>query len=234
MTRKILIYSISLFFLYGSLPAKAQRSKVLNYQAVDTRALHFGFTVGLNSFDFNFKRKLPGDSLFADVRQIEPGFNVNIVSEYRLNDAFAVRFLPGLVFGQRHISFIYTDPAKKGQNLGDLLIESNYLDFPVLIKYRAKRLNNFRPYLIAGGSIRYDMAAKKNPKLPGTDIRVSLVPLDVYYEIGYGMDFYLQYFKFSTEIKLSLGARDVLETNLQMAGVNALTSKVLEINFHFE
>ncbi len=234
MNRKILIYSISLFILYGSLPAKAQRTKVLNYQAVDTRALHFGFTVGLNSFDFNFKRKLPGDSLFADVRQVEPGFNVNIVSEYRLNDAFAVRFLPGLVFGQRHISFIYTDPAKKAQNLGDLLIESNYLDFPVLIKYRAKRLNNFRPYLVAGGSVRYDMAAKKNPKLSGTDIRVSLAPLDVYYEIGYGMDFYLQYFKFSTEIKLSLGARDVLETNLQMAGVTSLTSKIVEINFHFE
>lgn len=236
-----------LLLVFMSLAAAAQQPKVMNYQVVDTRKLHFGFTIGLNSFDFNFKRRLPGDSLFADEQKVEPGFNVNIVSEFRFNEAFSIRFLPGLVFGQRRIAFIIVKGGPKNPDYGKLYqpnpnnpinnpltIESNYLDFPVLIKYRGRRVNNIRPYLIAGTSVRYDMAAKKNPKLDGTDIGISLVPLDIYGEIGFGMDFYLEYFKLSTEIKLSLGARDVLETNLQMAGVNGFSSKIVEINFHFE
>jgi hypothetical protein len=231
MAKKLLlfVFTAALF-----IPAFEQSVKVLNYQIVDMRRLHFGFTIGLNTFDFNFKRRAHSDTL-AEVVRLEPGFNVNIVSELRLNEDFALRFLPGLVFGQRRITFLKSkDGAKSTGDIGSVDVESNYLDFPILIKYKAKRLYNFRPYLIGGTSFRYDMAARKNPKLDGTEYSVRMKPFDPYFELGYGMDFYLTYFKFSTEIKLCLGTRNILDSPLQFAGVNGFTSKLILLNFHFE
>jgi hypothetical protein len=226
------IIFIPLFFL--SLGLFAQQSRVLNYQLIDYRILHFGFTIGMNSFDFNFKRNsTQSDNNYVDVSQVEPGFNVSIVSELRLNEDFALRFLPGLAFGQRHLNFI--DRNTK-ESIDMISIESNFIDFPLMVKYKAKRLNNFRPYLIAGTTVRYDMAAKKtnDSQEKAVPYKVSLYPLDIYADLGFGMDFYLTYFKLSTEIKLSLGMRDVLETDLTPSGINGFSSKIVMINFHFE
>jgi hypothetical protein len=232
MLKKLVVVPILIF----SLGLSAQQKHVLNYPLIDYRILHFGFTIGMNSFDFNFDRSSTSqrsDPYFIDVSTIEPGFNVSIVSELRLNEDFALRFLPGLAFGQRNLNFIDNQTNK---SLGRISVESNYIDLPLLIKYKAKRLNNFRPYLIAGTTARYDMAAKKsnnNPDLP-VGYKVSLYPLDFYADLGFGVDFYLTYFKLSTEIKLSLGMRDVLETNMSDSGLNGLSSKIVMINFHFE
>ncbi len=233
-----------LFIFLASLCISAfqQGVKVLNYQIVDMRRIHFGFTIGFNAFDFNFKRS-PGantDSMIAQVVHLTPGFNVNIVSELRLNEEFALRFLPGLVFGQRVVTLLNNKGTQ--DPITTATVESNYLDFPIILKYKAKRLFNFRPYLISGFSLRYDMAGKKNPKFDnvtsatGEPISVKMKPFDTYFEIGYGMDFYLTYFKLSTEIKLSLGVRDIMDpaSNLSSTGINGFTSKLILINFHFE
>jgi Outer membrane protein beta-barrel domain len=227
-----------LFFVITAticIPAFEQSAKVLHYQIVDMRRLHFGFTIGLNTFDYNFLRRVPGDPRFAQVIGLEPGFNVNIVSELRLNENFALRFLPGLVFGQRRVSLLIP-PKYSVQTFTE--VESNYIDVPILIKYKGKRQYNYRPYLIGGLSFRYDMAARKNPKFDipvgGQELSVNMKPFDTYLECGFGMDYYLTYFKLSTEIKLSLGIRNILDSNLVPAGINGFTSQIVLINFHFE
>lgn len=238
--RKIFLFV--LFCLTPGIVAIGQVKKVLNYQTVDGRILHFGFCVGLNAMDFSFDRNSrsihtgSGDSLYMDIYQLSPGFNVNIVSELRFNDAFALRFLPGLVFGQRNV---FVTGVLSNNQYGKLQVESNFLDFPILIKYRGERLNNVRPYLIAGTSIRYDMASKKENKLKlgveeGEILRINLKPLDFYGEIGVGIDFYLVYFKLSTELKLSVGMRDILDRDLTATGLNQLSSHIILLNFHFE
>lgn len=244
LTAKVLkrIFFVALFCLTIGLVSFGQVKKVLNYQIVDNKKIHFGFCVGLNAMDFSFERNSRsirtgnGDSLYMDLYQLSPGFNVNIVSELRINDAFALRFLPGLVFGQRNV---FVTGVASDIQYGQVQVESNYLDFPLLIKYRGERLNNVRPYLIAGTSIRYDMAAKKENKLKlgkeqGETLRINLKPLDFYGEIGVGMDFYLVYFKLSTELKLSVGMRDILDRDLAATGLNQLTSHIVLLNFHFE
>jgi hypothetical protein len=244
MIKRLLLFVITAALC---IPAFEQSAKIMNYQVVDLRRLHFGFTIGFNAFDFNFKRNKPGDPAFAQVIGLEPGFNVNIVSELRLNEDFALRLLPGLVFGQRRVSFLDSananphrtvTPKIKVPDYGSVDVESNYLDFPIILKYKAKRYYNFRPYLIGGISFMYDMAAAKNPKLDGSidgvDPSVKLKPFDTYLELGYGMDFYLTYFKFSTEIKLCLGTRNILNSPLQVAGISGFTSKLILLNFHFE
>jgi hypothetical protein len=63
---------------------------------------------------------------------------------------------------------------------------------------------------------------------------MNLKPFDYYAEIGVGFDFYLKFFKLSTELKLSYGLRQVLDTHLASAGLNNLSSNVVLLNFHFE
>jgi len=213
--------------------SKAQVARVQNNPDYDFKLIHFGFTVGLNTMDFGIRRPLNTD-LFADVSSISPGFQVSIVSELRLGNYFSLRFLPGITFGQRTLNF-YVDSVFDT----DMQLESNFLDFPLLIKYKSKRVNNYRPYFVAGPNIRYDLAARKDYE-EGSDVYVRLKPFDVYFEIGFGIDFYLQYFKFSPELKLSVGFRDMLVGD-PAAGfpeyvdsIDRLNSYVVMLCFHFE
>jgi hypothetical protein len=191
--------------------------------------------------DFRFGRNyspynITSDSLYADLGQPMLGFQVGIISDYRLGEYFNLRFLPSFNFGQRNIGFYN---GNKSSN-PPMKLESSMLDFPLLIKYKAKRINNYRPYLIAGGSVRYDLASKKNYD---EDLKqyILLKPLDVYFECGFGIDFYLPYFKFSTEVKFSYGILDILNKSKTSATrpeyQNALTklnSDILMFSMHFE
>ena len=119
-------------------------------------------------------------------------------------------------------------------------IESSMLDFPLLVKYKAKRINNYRPYLLAGGSVRYDLAAKKNFDEEQKEY-VILKPLDVYFETGFGIDFYLPYFKFSTELKLSFGLLNVMNSSKissthpeYQRSLTKLNSNIVMFSLHFE
>jgi len=204
----------------------AQVKKVQNDPAYDYKWLHFGFTVGLNTMDFSFRRPANA-ALFADVSRITPGFQVMIVSELRLAEYWSVRFLPGITFGQRELTFFY------------MTIESNYIDFPLIFKYKSKRINNYRPFLISGLTPRYDMAARKDYE-SDSEIFVRLKRMDVAFEFGVGLDNYLQYFKFTTELKISVGLRDMIVhvpdafAPQYANSIDRLNSYVLMLCFHFE
>jgi hypothetical protein len=228
--RKILIILLLLALIWNT---EAQVARVQNNPDYDFKLIHFGFTVGLNTMDFGIRRPVTTD-YFADVSNISPGFQVSIVSELRLGEYFSLRFLPGITFGQRNLNFFIDSIRDTGMQL-----ESNFLDFPLLIKYKSKRVNNYRPYFIGGTNIRYDLAARKDYE-EGSNIYVRLKPLDVYLEIGFGVDIYLQYFKFSPELKLSMGLRNVLVDDpaegfpQYVNAIDRLNSYIVMLCFHFE
>ncbi len=143
----------------------AQVKKPWNDPGYDNKPLHFGFSVGVNTMDLGIKRTLSSETgtvLIPDLSMVQPGFQVQIVSNLRLSDDLDLRFLPGISFGARKISFYNTDGTLFGTPVD---IESSYLDFPLDLKYRARRLNNYRPYILGGFNYRYDMAAKKQDVL---------------------------------------------------------------------
>jgi hypothetical protein len=224
-----------------ALQVTGQVKRVQNDPGYDYKWIHFGFMVGLNTMDFGFKRpvQIEDSILFADVSKPNPGFQVSIVSDLRLGDRLSLRFLPGITFGSRTMYF-YDGYGDTTSNLiSEQTVESNFLDFPLLLKYKSKRVNNYRPYLIGGISARYDMAARKDYDEDGPWIR--LTPLDFYAEFGFGIDFFLQYFKFSPELKVSVGYRDVLVhdpaggANYKYANsINKLNSYVIMLCFYFE
>lgn len=217
----------------------AQVKKPQNDPGYDYKRLHFGFTVGLNVMDMAIKRNLE-DGLFVDLTRIDPGFQVTIVSDLRLNQNLNLRFLPGISFGQRKFSYYQIDSLLNYKDLKRIIkVESSFLEFPLHVKYRSLRLNNYRPYLIGGLNCRYDMASRKEYN-EEEDILIRLKPFDVYLEGGFGIDYYLPYFKFAPEIKVGMGLLNVLvDTPSDFApqyvrSMRKIRSFVVMLNFHFE
>lgn len=218
----------------------AQRDIILNYQGVDQKKIHFGFTIGFNTMDFKITPSMNtfgADSsvLIPELNKLVPGFHVGIVSNLRLTDNLDLRFLPGIALGQRNILFY-----DNNQNVvSEMRIESTYIDLPLSIKYKATRINNTRPYLIGGINVRNDMARNKEFN-EDEEIYIKLKPFDIFYEIGVGLDFYSPYFKFSTEIKYSVGTFNVISSDRsedypQYANsINKLNSRMFLISLHFE
>ena len=232
--KKILYIFVFLFLTQGVKAQRYKSSSLMNYQKVDQKRLHFGFTLGLNSMDFAVYNSGLG---VARAEQVifSPGFTVGIVSELRLHEDWSLRFLPGLEFGQRTLSFSNL-PQPTSQ------IESVLVNLPLLIKYRARRINNYRPYLVAGGSFKIDVQSQKKLN-PDEQMFIRLNNTDVYYELGAGVDFYLPYFKFSTEFKFSIGLKDILNHVYDVDNpgyeeytdvIRRMNSKIITLSFHFE
>ncbi len=234
-------YLFILLLLYPAI-LFAQKTKVRHYSIVDKKPVHFGFTVGLNTMDFNvtlsdkfYDRAFENDSLYADVSRLSPGFNVGIVSNFKLNEYFDLRILPGITFGQRTISYHKNEKIFNDDNK----IESSFLEFPMIIKYKSRRINNFRPYLIGGTNYRIDLAARKEYD-EEDDVYLRLRRSDIYYEVGFGIDFYNKWFKFSAELKLAVGMLDVLKHDPAtsnphyVTAIDRLQSNLWLLSFHFE
>jgi hypothetical protein len=218
--------------------ATAQKAKPKNDSNYDERLLHFGFSMGLNTMDFNAKMN-PSDTnnWTAEVVSLKPGLNIQIVMDYRPATYFDVRFLPGVSFGQRNLNFYDEDGVLVNDKQQ---LESSFLEFPLLIKAKGMRLNNSRPYLIGGVNFRYDLAAKKEYD-EESEVYIRLRKADLYYEVGAGIDFYLPYFKLTIEAKMSNGLRDVLVHDEPhpyhpeyVNSIESLKSQMWVLSFHFE
>jgi hypothetical protein len=116
-----------------------------------------------------------------------------------------------------------------------------FLDFPLHFKYRSKRVNNYRPYVVGGLNFRYDMSAKK----PGvydqdSDEYMKFKRGDLYLEFGFGVDNYLKYFKFAPEIKLAVGLNSMIDPDGRTGhpefanSISYARSYIIMLNFHFE
>jgi hypothetical protein len=236
--KTIINISLSLIFLLSHLGLFGQVQKPKNVSWYDDKFLHFGFTLGFNTMDFNITPNMTyhdTTALYPDVSKLNPGINIQIVTDLRLADHFDLRFLPGVSFGQRIVRYyknkvLYNDLQR---------LESSFLEFPLLLKFKGNRLNNVRPYVIAGLNYRYDLAGKKvfDDEKP---IYIRLKRPDLYYETGAGMDFYLTYFKLSVEVKMSSGLNNVLAKEAAPGhpqfynAIEKMTSQIWVLSFHFE
>ncbi len=236
--RKIILIFILSFIAF--LSTAAQKKVVLNLQQVDMKPIHFGFILGMHTQDFSFTPSLIPDEdgvvWYADVTKPSPGFTVGIISDLRLGEYFNLRFVPTLNFGDRSITYSGYQGNFKVADYNTTVL-STLTNFPLEIKYRAKRVNNYRPYLLAGAGVMFDFARKK-------DQVILLQPLDYFVEFGVGCDFYLPYFKFSPELKMCIGFNDMLDRDRDLVdlgedikytnAISKLTSRLLVLSFNFE
>lgn len=230
---------VVIFALLFSSSLLAQAPKVNNLQRFDTKLIHFGFSLGINSGGFALHRKAytPLVDSLANIEVInQSGFNLGIVSDLHITPYFNIRFVPTLIFGQRNVDFTFVSVTGKNVVVSRA-IESTYLDFPVLLKYRSARLNNFAAYFIVGGKYSIDLAS--NEDVDNKDIPESIVKLKrntTSAEVGIGTDFFLPYFKFAIELKMSYGLQDVLiKDNTELSDpIEKIVPKMFILSFLFE
>ena len=208
-----------------------------NLPKYDRQWIHFGFSLGVNNANFIIHahpdiKEL--DSVYVVESEPQKGFNLGIVSNLRLGPYFDLRFIPALSFAQRRLEYTLvgknSTPILKTKN-----IESTFLEFPLDVKYKSVRINNGRAYLLGGAKFTIDLASQADVE-EEEEVIVKLKKYDYSYEFGFGIDFYLQYFKFSTEIKLSLGIKDMLvkDGSIFSESIDKLKSKIILISFTFE
>lgn len=215
----------------------AQTERVKNQPYADMKLYHLGFHIGLHSQDLILTNSgmttADGQTWFAEIPSYNPGFSVGVIGDIYLNPYFNLRVTPTLHFGDK--SFVFR--SKEDGEEFKTNVRSNYVTFPVEIKYSAFRVNNYRPYIIGGVYGALDLGRKKgNPLLmKGTDFGVTF---------GIGCDIYLPFFKLCPELKFSFGLLDVLEKNRtdiqdpnQMIYTDALskaTTRMIVLTFNFE
>lgn len=213
----------------------AQRHTVpLNLPNYDRKPVHFGFLLGLNSMDFNITQtNIQTDSLFTLRSQQQKGFNLGIVSNFRLGRNTDLRFLPTLSFVSRNINYSLKIDNKLEEIKKE--VESTFVEFPVNLKFKSNRYNNGRAYMITGVKYSLDLASKKNIEDDDNQL-IKLKKGDLMYEIGFGIDIYLEYFKFSPEIKATFGLIDMLvhESSIYSNSIENLTTHGFTISFTFE
>ena len=238
MKRRTYYIVLSAIFLLSNLNLYGQKQKPKNESWYDDKPLHFGFSLGFNTMDFNItpsQQNYQTDSLYPEVSKLNPGINIQIITDMRLSDHLDVRFLPGVSFGQRVIRFYKNRVLVNDQQK----LESSFLEFPLLLKYKGDRMNNVRPYVIGGLNYRYDLAGKKEFD-DAKPIYLRIKRPDLYYELGAGLDFYLTYFKLSVELKMSNGLGDVLIKEAAPGhpqyynAIEKIKSQIWVLAFHFE
>jgi hypothetical protein len=211
------------------------------------KRLRFGILFGINTYGFNIDRKNNDLNLYADIPKLSAGFHVGIVTDLKLFSSLSLRLLPTVTFVTRQLSFynseneVYLD-ITHGMK-GNSTVESIFLEFPLLFKFKSKRINNYQIYFVAGPDIQFDMSSPTSLNISEGKY-ISLEAMDYGYEIGVGLDQYLPYFKLSTELKFYSGFSNVLsdsviedadfETDIFIKSIDKLTTYGFKLSVHFE
>ncbi|MCD7710242.1 MAG: PorT family protein [Porphyromonadaceae bacterium] len=226
-----------LFYLSVVVSVAAQQSKVQRLPFIDQRRFHFGFSVGTHIQDLALRHTgavtEDGETWFAEVPSFSPGFNVGLVGDLYLCNYFDLRFTPTLFFGDKTVE-LREENSDTRQKVN---LKSTYIMMSVDLKYRAKRLNNYCPYLLLGVAPTIDISKKKNDLL-------RLDTYDTYLEVGVGCDVYLSFFKLIPELKFCIGLSDVLRHDRNdlvdpldikySQAIKKALSRLVVLSFYFE
>jgi hypothetical protein len=198
------------FLVLFSLTFQAQttgifsKNPIINLENFDKQRVYFGYFLGFNTYDFKI------DYLNTPSKDIEvtstTGFNVGVVADLRLQEYINLRFEPGLYYAQRNLTYSgFTRQIDANRE-----IRSTFIDFPLLLKFSSKRVGNVRPYLVGGVSATLNLASNSKSVDDNYQQKFRLKPWTQNYELGFGVDLYLEYFKFSPSIRGVFGLNDEL------------------------
>lgn len=184
----------------------AQKFKSPNYRKFDDKFFHFGFALGMNRAAV---LALSSDTPHADTNllstrvETNPGLNLGFIGSIKLgHPTLTLRFCPSLSFQSKEVQYFFsTNPI----TTKSAIVESTILDFPLLLKYKTFRYNNFASYFIGGMQYSVDLQSKEKVPQNVLDPFLKLKRHDFQAQIGAGVDFYLPYFKFGLEVKMSHG-----------------------------
>ena len=234
MLKRVSIYI--LFFLLIPVALGAQHKKLQNQAKYDNKALHFGFCLGINTYDFQIRPKqdlaaVPG--VYEMYSTSSPGYSIGIVSNLRLGKYFDLRFIPTFSSTVRRLTFDMVNPLSGERFINEYQIESSFIQFPFEIKYKSERINNHRWYVLTGVEFATDLASQEKVD---DDTIFKIKKNNFAFQFGLGVDIYFEYFKFSPQIKYSWGLNNMLveDGTVPVSGIDQILSRCFLINFTFE
>lgn len=229
--------SVVIFVLFFALTMQSQNSMfsknpIVNLENFDKSKVYWGYFLGFNSFDFKTDYITPVQKDILVDRTI--GFNVGLVGDLRLHEYFNLRFEPGLYYTQRNLNFPnFTNEIEAYRE-----VKSTYIHFPLLLKYSALRTGNVRPYLVGGVSTSLNLGSNSKSIDDNAQQRFRMKRWTNNYEIGFGIDLYLEYFKFSPSIRGVFGMGDELIRDADLnspwtSNIESMKTRAILINFTF-
>ena len=229
----------NIFFVLGflllvcpSTKAQFNENPVLNIANYDDFFLNWGYFLGFNQCDFKFEYKRDINEIYVNKTL---GFNVGLIAEIRINKFLDLRFEPGLYYNARMLEFLVFT------NKNDALrkVKSTYINFPILLKVSTKRIGNFKPFLVGGVSTAINLGSNEN-NIADNSAGVFRMKKSIFnYELGFGIDFYTEYFKFSPSIRGIFTISDELvrdnnPNSLWTGNIKGMRTRGIFINFTFE
>ena len=230
-------FLLALLFVLA-LPVSAQGVKgmfskdpIINLENFDKQRVHWGYFLGFSFYDYAF-----------DYKNLEPnvivnrttGFNVGLVGDLRLQEYINLRFEPGLYYTTRNLVF----PGFTDASDAERKVAATYIHFPLLLKFSSKRTGNIRPYLVGGVSTTLNLSSNSKSIDDNMQGKFRVQQWTKNYEIGFGMDLYMEYFKFSPSIRGVFGLGDELVRDTDPASpwtknINSMKTRAVLINFTF-
>lgn len=227
------------FLLVTSATLLAQAPRMRNLPTFDLKKYHFGFLLSTNTSDFFFDYRYNDtfqDSLLGIENRRQSGFNLALLASMNLTKNMSLRFIPGLSFQDRGLNYRFLDADGTTETILKRT-ESVYLDFPLLLKLRTDRVNNFAAYALIGGKYSRDMQTQEDvDQSLGNETIIKLQRNDYSIDAGGGLDFFLPYFKFSIEMKTAFGMPNVLiqEETRFSSPIDRLRTRTFIISICFE
>lgn len=241
-----------LFLLFVGLSLKAQfrqsifsKDPVIHLENAQKQKLYFGFFLGFNSYDFKIKynekaflNPSSSNNYYVQVNK-STGFNVGLISNFRIQEYIDLRFEPGLYYTKRDLiypsSYFISTPKSS-----DLLREvvSTYIHFPLILKVSSLRTGNIRPYLLGGFSTTLNLSSNTKSIDDNSAQRFRVKAWTPNYELGLGIDIFSEYFIFSPSIRGVFGINNELIPDKDpnspwTSNIESIRSRGLFINFSF-
>lgn len=210
-------------------------SQIENLQNFDQKKVHLGYFIGINNY--NYKLDYKNNPQRSMLINHQPGLNVGLIIDLKLKEKLNLRFEPGLYTNKSEI--IFYDRTQFSQNSDTLRsIKSTYIHLPLLLKYSAKRYNNLRPYILGGLSTSFNLSSNQNNPEDNSNGTFRLKTNTFYYELGIGIDFYLQYFKFSPSIRGVFSLKDELVQDTELdspwtGNIQKMSARGIFLNLSF-
>lgn len=223
----LLLFSTTFFAQEGIF----SKDPLVNLENWNKQRVHWGYYLGFNSLDFKFDYL----TIANDVEvKTTTGFNVGLIGNLRLSEYFDLRFEPGLYITQRNLT--YPDIVDSADRLRE--VKSTYIFFPLLLKYSALRTGNVRPFLVGGLSTALNLSSNEGIPDDNANNRFRMKKWTNFYEVGFGIDLYTEYFVFSPSIRGVFSINDELvrdnDPNSQWTGnVQEMKTRGFFINFTF-
>ena len=234
--RKIVLLTLSLVAVLAS---HAQRAIELNLPDHDEKKYYFGIILGYNSSHYNITHHpyfLSRDTVRVVNSQNSGRIHLGIMANWQMSQHLDLRFYPlNLIFSEKKFGYTQKYPSEATSTYEKQNVESIVMSFPLQVRLKSDRINNFRVYTLAG--MKYDFDLASNSGARNSDNIVKVNKSDYGIEGGIGFQFFFPYFILSPEIKFSYGLTNVhsRDESLRYSNViDKMNSRMILFSLHFE